>query len=259
MFVADEAERLIPGLRRYARALTGSQKAGDTAVAHVLGDLTQLNNRLREPKHVRVWLYQRIGEYCVDIANDGLISRLSDIPRRAVLLVAMEELSPAEAGECLNLTEAECEAALRTAESALKQMIAGKVFIIEDEIFIQIELQRLVEGLGHEVVGTATTKNEAILKAPGLEPDIILADIRLADESSGVEAAQFITDALNVPVVFITAYPERLLTGERPEPAYLIPKPFNPDQVIAVVSQALLAAQLEKEKKGRPVKTARSA
>ena len=42
-----------------------------------------------------------------------------------------------------------------------------------------------------------------------------------------------------VPVIFITAFPERLLTGEKPEPAFLITKPFMPDMVKAVVSQAL--------------------
>jgi hypothetical protein len=42
-----------------------------------------------------------------------------------------------------------------------------------------------------------------------------------------------------VPVVFITAYPERFLTGERPEPAFLISKPFQPAMVSAVASQAL--------------------
>jgi hypothetical protein len=42
-----------------------------------------------------------------------------------------------------------------------------------------------------------------------------------------------------VPVIFITAYPERLLTGERPEPTFLVTKPFRPEVVKAIISQAL--------------------
>ena len=40
-------------------------------------------------------------------------------------------------------------------------------------------------------------------------------------------------------MIFITAFPERLLTGERPEPTFLVTKPFNPDMVKALISQAL--------------------
>jgi DNA-binding LytR/AlgR family response regulator len=68
---------------------------------------------------------------------------------------------------------------------------------------------------------------------------MILADIQLADGSSGIDAVNEILGVLDVPVVFITAYPERLLTGERPEPAFLITKPFKPEMVKAVISQAL--------------------
>ena len=68
---------------------------------------------------------------------------------------------------------------------------------------------------------------------------MILADIQLADGSSGLEAVNEILGMLEVPVIFITAYPERFLTGSRPEPAFLITKPFLTDTVKAVISQAL--------------------
>ena len=67
----------------------------------------------------------------------------------------------------------------------------------------------------------------------------MLADIQLADGSSGLDAVNEILTAVNVPVIFITAYPERLLTGDKPEPAFLITKPFQPDAVKAAISQAL--------------------
>jgi len=70
-------------------------------------------------------------------------------------------------------------------------------------------------------------------------PGLILADIQLADGSSGLDAVNELLKVFEVPVVFITAYPERFLTGERPEPAFLISKPFQPAMVSAVASQAL--------------------
>jgi len=55
---------------------------------------------------------------------------------------------------------------------------------------------------------------------------LVLADIQLADDSSGIDAVKDIMGEMNLPVIFITAYPERFLTVERPEPTYLITKPF---------------------------------
>jgi two-component SAPR family response regulator len=71
------------------------------------------------------------------------------------------------------------------------------------------------------------------------KPDLILTDIQLADDSSGIDAAAAILREFDIPVIFITAYPERLLTGQRPEPTYLISKPFSRDTVKATIGQAL--------------------
>jgi CheY-like chemotaxis protein len=68
---------------------------------------------------------------------------------------------------------------------------------------------------------------------------MVLADIQLADGSSGIDAVNDILAESPIPVIFITAFPERLLTGERPEPAFLVTKPFNPEMVKALISQAL--------------------
>jgi CheY-like chemotaxis protein len=75
--------------------------------------------------------------------------------------------------------------------------------------------------------------------ARGKAPGLILADIQLADGSSGLDAVNELLQSFEAPVIFITAYPERFLTGERPEPAFLIPKPYQPATVSAVISQAL--------------------
>ena len=92
---------------------------------------------------------------------------------------------------------------------------------------------------GDPVIGVARTHSDAVALAKNKKPGLILADIQLADGSSGLDAVNELLRTFEVPVVFITAYPERFLTGERPEPAFLISKPFQPAMVSAVASQAL--------------------
>ena len=131
--------------------------------------------------------------------------------------------------------------------------IATDVLIIEDDTFIAMELETLVEGLGHRVLGVARTHAEALALTKRKRPGLILADIQLADGSSGLEAVNELLASFEAPVIFITAYPERFLTGERPEPAFLIAKPFQPATVSAVASQALvLRAQRQEARATRP-------
>jgi CheY-like chemotaxis protein len=88
-------------------------------------------------------------------------------------------------------------------------------------------------------MGVARTHAEAVQATAKEKPGLVLADILLADGSSGLDAVNEMLRSFQVPVIFITAYPDRLLTGERPEPAFLITKPYQPDTVKAIVSQAL--------------------
>jgi CheY-like chemotaxis protein len=113
------------------------------------------------------------------------------------------------------------------------------VLIIEDEPLISMQLEDLVRSLGHDVCGMAATRTQAREIAQRETPGLVLADIQLADGSSGLDAVDDILKLVDVPVIFITAYPERLLTGDRPEPTYLITKPFQEATVRAAISQAL--------------------
>jgi CheY-like chemotaxis protein len=70
-------------------------------------------------------------------------------------------------------------------------------------------------------------------------PGLLLADIHLADHSSGLEAVNEIIARLDIPVVFITAYPEQVLTGARPEPIFLVTKLSRTATVRAVISHAV--------------------
>jgi CheY-like chemotaxis protein len=167
------------------------------------------------------------------------LTRLTPLPRQAFLLLALEDFTEANAAAILQVKPAEIQKLVEQSGRELAAEIATDVLIIEDEPLIGMDLESLVEALGHHVTGIARTHGEAVKLAAEHEPGLILADIRLADGSSGLEAVNELLESFEVPVVFITAYPEQLLTGERPEPAFLIAKPFRQATVGAVISQAL--------------------
>jgi len=167
------------------------------------------------------------------------LSALAPRPRQAFLLVAVEGFSEAEAAEVLQVDEEEFSRLISEASAEISRQVATDVLVIEDEPLIAMDIEEMVESLGHRVVGTARTHSEATKLFAQKHPKMVLADIQLADGSSGIDAVNEILAMSPVPVIFITAFPERLLTGERPEPTFLVTKPFNPDMVKALISQAL--------------------
>ena len=177
----------------------------------------------------------------VDAAQtpEGRLQTLSADRRAALLLTAVESFSLEEAAQILNETPEEVERAILDAQRSIEDELVSRILIIEDEPIIALDLENLVTELGHEVVGTAATREQAVREALTKKPGLILADINLGEGGSGLDAVNEILNSFDVPVIFVTAYPEKLLTGERPEPTYLIAKPFLPETVQATVGQAL--------------------
>jgi DNA-directed RNA polymerase specialized sigma24 family protein/CheY-like chemotaxis protein len=243
----------LPYLRRYARALAGNQRSGDAYVVATIEAVLKEPNVIDAAPKPRVALFQLFSTIWNSLAVNGAadpleaggtpvdrrLSHITPRPRQAFLLVSLEGFSESEAAEILKVEVAALRHLVDKAGREMAAEIATDVLIIEDEVLITMNLEILVESLGHRVVGTARTRSEAIPLAKVKRPGLILADIRLADGSSGLDAVNEILDSFEVPVIFITAYPERLLTGERPEPAFLIAKPFEPSVVSAVISQSL--------------------
>jgi CheY-like chemotaxis protein len=240
----------LPFLRRYARALTGSQKAGDAYVRATLEAVLAQKDAM-DGEAPRVGLYRLFHviwsgtalEAGGDAGNpktpDERLQALPPSSREALLLTSLEGFARGEAATILGKSEAEVDRDIAEAQLAIEQQLACRVLIIEDESIIAIHLEDMMRDLGHEVVGIAATRDEAVRLAVAQRPELVLADVRLADGSSGIDAVTDILGSFDVPVVFITAYPERLLTGERMEPTYLITKPFLPETVKAAVGQAL--------------------
>jgi CheY-like chemotaxis protein len=250
----------LPYLRRYARALTGSQQSGDTHVRAALTALLEGDESLTEGVPPRVALYrlfhaiwQSGAEHYDDLAADGAKSpenrlrSLSASKRAALLLTAVEAFSPEEAAFIIDESPEEVEKAILDAQKTIDTQLASRVLIIEDEPIIAMDLENLVTELGHKVVATAASRDEAVAKAKSERPGLVLADINLGEGGSGIDAVNEILASFDIPVIFITAYPEKLLTGERPEPTYLIAKPFLPETVQATVGQALFFHPVAKQ------------
>jgi len=243
----------LPYLRRYARALSGSQSSGDAYVAATLEALVQDPKVLDAGLSTRIALYRLFTKIWNSVSINEKsssggsptqpverhLAQIPPKPRQAFLLVALEGLSEDDAAKVLDIDAPTLRELVEESGRELAAEIATDVLIIEDETFIALDLEGLVEGLGHRVLGVARTHAEAVALAKSKRPGIILADIQLADGSSGLDAVNEMLRSFEVPVIFITAYPERFLTGERPEPAFLIAKPFQPATVSAVLSQAL--------------------
>ncbi len=238
----------LPFLRRYARALTGSQSLGDAAVREVLEALLAAPQEFAESSSPRQELYRvfhRLWQGLSSVGNNGgnnggLVASLSMHTRQALLLTAVEDFSIAQTAAILGSSVADITTEIETARQAIADSLQSNVMIIEDEAIIALHLKSIVEDLGHDVAGIARTRGEAAVLADRAHPELVLADISLADGSSGIDAVKDILAQMDVPVIFITAFPERLLTGERPEPTYLIAKPFSPETVAATIGQALL-------------------
>ncbi len=255
MTTAHTYSTILPYLRRYARLLTGNQKAGDVMVVSTLQNIAadpKLIALHSDPRHVlyrvflRLWrsplgahLNELSGTIEAALEPNTHLVVMQELARPAFLLVTIEGFAPSEAMEILEVGEQEFAGLMDAAHRAVSEQLATDVLIIEDELMIAFELEDLMVQLGHHVTSVVRTKRQAIKEAARRRPKLILADIQLADGSSGIDAVNEILESVNVPVIFITAYPERLLTGLRPEPTFLVTKPFRPEQISAVVSQAL--------------------
>jgi DNA-directed RNA polymerase specialized sigma24 family protein/CheY-like chemotaxis protein len=254
MGLSQAISAVLPNLRRYARALTGNQKEGDDLIAGVLEALVADPEQLPAGLPLKLALYRLfLGIYNSqeaagfepasasdkESAADRRLSRLSPRPRQAYLLRALEGFSADDAASVLDMDVHDVARLVAQANQEMMKQVATDVLIIEDEPMIALDLKDIMTSLGHNVTAVARTHSEAVAAIAARPVGLVLADIQLADGSSGIEAVNEILSIAGVPIVFITAYPERLLTGQRPEPTFLITKPFEPDNVKAITSQAL--------------------
>jgi len=258
--LALEISKRLPYLRRYARALTGAQDRGDRYIRVCLEVLLKEPHRISAEGDIRLQLYSLFHEIwtpvggsegvtsIVDLASgaqrtvEAKLGTLAPRERQMLLLTSLEGFSIKHAADILGLSADEAGDLLRKAWDHVNRQVATTVLVIEDEPIIALDIAGIVRDLGHTVVGVAASQAEAVAMARAKQPGLVLADIHLGEGGSGLSAVNEILKSIDVPVIFVTAYPERLLTGERPEPTYLVTKPFEPDTLKATIFQALSLA-----------------
>jgi CheY-like chemotaxis protein len=260
--LSDQIGRDLPFLRRYARALTGSQRTGDNYAAATLEAILVDRSIFRATFAPRVALFRAFhliwstaGAPTADTEDPRTrlesaaldhMAGLTNNTREALLLSTIESFTNHEIGQIMDVTPEEAGDLIKVAIAEMQGSMAGKVMIIEDEAIIAMDIHSIVTDMGHSVTGIARTRKAAVELGSNKRPDLILADIQLADNSSGIDAVNdLLAQFDDIPVIFITAFPERLLTGEKPEPAFLISKPYAEEQVRSAVSQALFFASTE--------------
>ena len=226
----------LPYARRYARALAGSQGAGDALVAESL-------RRGLPPLPARLALYSSI-TLLSDPPEVRADEPLSARERCALLLTSLEGLTVPEAAQVLSMEESEAESTIAEAREKVKQTVSTDVLIIEDEPVIALDIRLLVSRCGHKVVGVAASETEAIRLAREQRPGLILADVNLGRGGDGITAVRRILESVDIPVIFVTAYPERLLTAEGVEPAFIINKPFDRMTLAIATYQAISAGRI---------------
>jgi len=260
MSLGQELAPHLPFLRRYARALTGSQGHGDNFVRATLEAIVASPGDFPRDVDPRLGLYRTFhaiwssanieedpGAESADSDPESIaqarLARITPLSRQALLLTAMEGFTAEDAAYLIDADPSEVESLVSEALAEIERQTRAEVLIIEDEPIIAMDIETIVRDLGHSVTGVAVTRDEAVAQALARRPGLVLADIQLADDSSGIDAVKDILAEFQVPVIFITAFPERLLTGERPEPTFLITKPFQRSTVKAAIAQALFFDQ----------------
>ena len=249
----------LPYLRRYARALTGNQGTGDRYAVATLEALLEDTQAVVDAASAKIALFRAfhlvwssagapLGQADTELSRraQSHMASLTTNSREALLLFAIEGFGHDEISRIMQIDPDEASRLIDAAKREMLDSVTGSVLVIEDEAIIAIDIQGIVIDMGHRVTGIARTRTTAVDLASRDRPDLILADIQLADKSSGIDAVKDILEQFDdIPVIFITAFPDRLLTGQRPEPAFLIAKPYTEDQVRSAVSQAMFFSSTE--------------
>lgn len=252
--LSEAIVRTLPFLRRYARAVSGSQQRGDEWVRLCAEVAVQQPELIAQAGGTKLGVFKLFhslqqpfgGLDLSEGTTDGVTTRLKDtlidlapLQRQMLLLTVLEGFAVDEAAEILGIDGDVAERSLRAAREELQRVASVRILVIEDEAIIALDVADIVRNAGHEVVGIAATEKMAVELAKKHAPHLVLADIQLRGADSGISAVNEIMKTMTVPVIFVTGFPERLLTGKRVEPAFVISKPFDPDLLRAAIAQAL--------------------
>ncbi|MFT5182887.1 MAG: two-component system response regulator LytT [Flavobacteriales bacterium] len=129
--------------------------------------------------------------------------------------------------------------------------MAFNILVTEDESIVRKDIEKTLQKLGYNVVGTADTGEKAIELATTLKPDLALMDIMLKGEMTGIEAAEKIKSKIDIPIIFLTAYADEKTLGKAKitEPHGYILKPFKEIDIQTSIEIAIHKHKKESELK----------
>ncbi|HZA67991.1 MAG TPA: response regulator [Geminicoccaceae bacterium] len=257
--------RHVPHLRRHARLLSGSKDVGDEYVRIALELIVAEPERMQGGDE-RILLFRAfhavwsalnesdrrrsVDAITIEDRLDQGLAALAPVERRVLLLAVVEQMSLEQVAQILDLDVDTGRRHLAEARASLRHEVELPVLIIEDEPMIAIELSQIVREMGLSVSGTAARQDDAVVAADAAGDEklgLVLADIQLQDTGNGIGAAQQILERYNVPIVFVTGFPERLLTGSGLEPAFVVAKPFDAESLKVTIAHALSTYAREKD------------
>lgn len=120
-------------------------------------------------------------------------------------------------------------------------MAKAKILVVEDERIIANDIQDMLKDMGYDVPAIASSGEEAIKKAEGIKPELVLMNIGLKGDMDGIGAAAHIHNRFNIPIVYVTAYMDekRLERAKVTEPFGYIIKPFEDKELSSTIEKAL--------------------
>lgn len=241
---------LLTRLRRHARAMVGKQTPGDAYVAAVLEIMRSDATVLRSMSGSRIGLFKLFTQLVTASMGASMgecqptgsqwAGKPFPVPRQmrqVLLLISVEQFSPGEVAEIMGISEGEVAVLADAACESLGAIRGADVMIIESEPLIAMNIGQIVTELGLRVNSMPPTHDRALTILRRDTPDLIIAD-----GGCHPGMVQDLYMRAKPPVVFISAFPEMLLTGDRPEPVFVAPKPFDPAEIKALIYLALLFA-----------------
>jgi CheY-like chemotaxis protein len=118
---------------------------------------------------------------------------------------------------------------------------SAKVMIVEDEVLIGLMLARKLRSFGYDVSDVVTSGEDAIVRVAFERPEVILMDVTLAGNLSGIEAARIIKDTYAIPIIIFSGYDDRLFyeQAEALEPVAVLKKMGPVSDITAAIEKAL--------------------
>jgi two-component system response regulator LytT len=128
-------------------------------------------------------------------------------------------------------------------------MSKTNIIVVEDESIVAKDIQLSLKKLGYNVLAMCSSGNDAINAVEEHQPHIVLMDIMLKGDMSGIEAAGQIKEKFNIPIIFLTAYADEstLNKAKVTEPYGYIIKPFKEIDLHTSIEMALYKHEKEKE------------